>query len=127
MSQCVGVSNDGIYEGVVREDFHFNSPSPAPETTSQGPVTYDYPGADLIRTQIHLSPTQRKFLTERANLTGKSMALQIRELIDQEMNPQNKDWDFNPLLDSPAPDPAFETPTSDSENSDQAIYGSYQE
>ncbi|MFT7301179.1 MAG: hypothetical protein ACI8UZ_000010 [Akkermansiaceae bacterium] len=53
------------------------------------------------------------------------MALQIRELIDREMNPQNTDWDSNPLLNSPVSDPTFETPTSDSENSDQAIYGSY--
>jgi hypothetical protein len=119
------VSSDEAYDGVLREDFHFNSPSPAPELTSQGPATYDSPSNDLIRTQIHLSTAQRNFLNERSHLRGKSMALQIRELIDREMNPQNTDWDSNPLLNSPVSDPTFETPTSDSENSDQAIYGSY--
>ncbi len=119
--------NEEEHDGFVREDFSFNSPTPAPSLPqNREPVTYALQDADLIRTQIHLSPIQRKFLTERASLTGKSMALQIRELIDQEMNPQNTDWTHNPLLDTPVSDPSFETPSSDSENSDQAIYGSYE-
>jgi hypothetical protein len=121
------VPDDEIYDGTVRDYHAFNSQPPPPEAQPiSEPVPLLLAGADLIRTQIHLSPIQRRFLTERANLTGKSMALIIRELIDREMNPQNTDWDSNPLLDEPVSDPGFTSPTSDSENSDQAIYGSYQ-
>ena len=112
----------------MKEDFNFNSPdqSPPSQRSEDGPVEYALQGADLIRTQVHLTPLQRKFLTERATITGKSMSLQIRELIDKGMNPDNSDWTHNPLLDNPVANPEFESQPSDSQNSDAAIYGSYQ-
>jgi hypothetical protein len=116
-------------EGMLKEDFNFNSPdqSPPSQRSQNGPVEYAVlQGADLIRTQVHLTPLQRKFLNERAAITGKSMALQIRELIDKEMNPDHLDWTHNPLLDDPVADREFESRPLDSQNSDAAIYGSYQ-
>jgi len=115
-------------KGLLKEDFNFNSPDQSPpyQRSESGPVEYVLQGAEMIRTQVHLTPLQRKFLTERAAISGKSMALQIRELIDQEMNPDHLDWTHNPLLDNPVADPDFESQPSDSQNSDAAIYGSYE-
>jgi hypothetical protein len=82
---------------------------------------------ELIRTQIHLSEQQRAFLTEQAKLTGLSMAAQIRNLIDIQMNPKTTDWDHNPLLEDTVVDPSFQGSSDASVTSDSLIYGSYEE
>ena len=82
---------------------------------------------ELIRTQIHLSEQQRAFLTEQTKLTGLSMAGQIRNLIDTQMNPKTTDWDHNPLLEDTVVAPSFHGSSDASVTSDSQIYGSYEE
>ena len=108
---------------VFREDFAPYGGLEAQAHTEADPHLQE----ELIRTQIHLSKQQRAFLTEQAKLTGLSMAAQIRNLIDTQMNPKTTDWDHNPLLEDTVVAPSFHGSSDASVTSDSQIYGSYEE
>ena len=81
----------------------------------------------LVRTQVYLAEKHRTFLAQEAKQRGVSMAVLLREWIDEKMKPESDSWEQNPLLEVTPEDPSFEGRPDGSVQSDRYVYGAVEE